>query len=197
MSLAWKAPVVLWREPWKAVGARLLGRAVMPALTLWLTGVPGTKWSGTIPWLPLRLLVFVISVFTVLLWLVAIGNLLMNRRVVLKLMPTGSIERPRSLQEKLFRVRQEYAIGKKVTVMQEPAQLISQAEPRVTLSAEGTVRRIPLYRTDPTVFVETMNALLKSRGIRLVLEEPPEPPGPNDPIPPEETDTTEPEAEKP
>jgi hypothetical protein len=160
-------------------------------VTLWLAGVPGTPFTGAIPWLPLRIPVFLIAVFAVLLWIFAILNLIANRRVVLKLMPTGSIERPRSIQEKLFKVRQEYAIGKTVTVMPGPGQFISQAEPRVTLTAEGTLRRIPLYKTDPKVFVESMNALLKDRGIRLVLEEPEAPPGPDDPMPVEETEATE------
>jgi hypothetical protein len=192
MSTAWKLPVVLWREPWRAVGARVLGRAVAPAVTLWLAGVPGTPFTGAIPWLPLRIPVFLIAVFAALLWLFAILYLIVNRRVVLKLMPTGSIERPRSIQERLFKVHQEYAIGKTVTVTPGQAQFISQAEPRVTLSAEGTLRRIPLYKTDPKVFVESANALLKDRGIRLVLEEPEAPPGPGDPIVEEESGTTTP-----
>lgn len=190
MSTAWRLPVVLWREPWRAVVARILGRIVAPAVLLWLAGVPGTPLTGAIPWLPLRIPVFLIAALAVLLWFFAILNLLVNRRVVLKLMPTGSIERPRSLQEKLFKVPQEYAIGKIVTVTPGPGQFISQSEPRVNLSAEGTVHRIPLFKGDPAVFVAGVNALLKDRGIKFVLAGPEAPPGPGDLIEEEEPETT-------
>ncbi|MCJ7826840.1 MAG: hypothetical protein MUP36_01165 [Demequinaceae bacterium] len=182
MSTAWKLPVVLWREPWKAVSARIVGRAIVPAVGLWLSGVPGTPWTGTINWLILRVPVFVVAAVALLLWVFAICNICSNRRVVLRCMPTGSIERPRSLQERLLKIPQEYAIGKTITVAPEHPQFMSQAEPRVTLSAEGMVKRIPLHGTSVEDFVAEVNGLLKGRGVKFVVAEPEGPPGYGEPL---------------
>ncbi len=182
MSTAWKPPVVLFREPWKAVGARIVGRAIVPGVGLWLSGVPGTAWTGTIDWLILRIPVFVVAAAALLLLMFAFCNICANRRVVLRCMPTGSIERPRSLQERWLKIPLEYAIGKTITVTPEHVQFMSRAEPRVTLSAEGTIRKLPLHGTKVGDFVAEANALLKGRGVRFVLGEPEGPPGPNEPL---------------
>lgn len=172
MSTAWKKPVVLWREPWKAVGARVLGRAVVPALGLWLSGVPGTPWTGTILWLWFRILIFVIAAGGVLLWLLVFLNVLVNKRVKLVCMPTGSIERPRSIQERWLRVPLEYAIGSTITVTPDPHQYAGLSEPRVTLSAEGSIRHVSLWGTKAEDFVDEANALLKTRNITFMLAVP-------------------------
>lgn len=171
MSTVWMSPVVLLREPWKAFGSRLVGRTVVPALALWLSGVPGTPWTGGAKWFWIRVPVFVIGVVAVILWLLAILNVLVNKRVLLRCMPTGSIERPRSLQERILRIPQEYAIGPSITVTPEPPQFMSHAEPRVSLSAEGKVCRIPLWGTPAEEFVSESNILLKGRKVRFVLAE--------------------------
>ncbi|MBN2177566.1 MAG: hypothetical protein JW722_07920 [Demequinaceae bacterium] len=188
MSTAWKLPVVLLREPWKATSARILGRAVVPAVGLWLSGVPGTPWTGTIDWLVLRIPVFAVAAVALILWFFAIGNISANRRVVLRCMPTGSIERPRSLQERLLKIPQEYAIGKTVSVTPEHPQFMSRAEPRVTLYAEGTIKRIPLHGIAVEDFVAQANGLLKGRGVTFVIVEPEGPPGFGEPI--DDTEST-------
>lgn len=188
MSTAWKLPVVLWREPWKAVVSRIVGRAIVPALGLWLSGVPGTAWTGAIDWIILRIPVFAVALVALVLWVISILNTVVNRRVVLRWMPTGSIERTRSLQERWLRIAQQYAIGKTITVTPEPTQFMSRAEPHVTLSAEGTIRRFPLRGTKVEDFIAGVNGLLEGRGIRLIPGEPEGPPGPGDPI--EEEGTT-------
>ncbi len=174
MSTAWMAPVPVWREPWRAVAIRVVGRAIMPGILVWLAGVPGTPWVGAAPWLWLRIGAFIFALPGVFLWVVAIANVARNKRVLLTLMPTGSIERPRSIQEKWMKLPQEYAIGKTVTVTQEPGRFVSRAEPRVTLRADGTVSRIPLWGTTPEDFVAQANARLKGRGVSLVLVVPEE-----------------------
>ena len=172
MSTAWMAPVVLRREPWRAVAMRVVGRAIVPGVALWLSGVPKTAWGGEIPWRWLRGIVFLIAVRGLVLWVLAIANVVANRRALLVVMGTGSIERPRSVQERWLKARKEYAIGKTVTVTVDPGQFMSKAEPRVSLSAEGTVRRIALWGTEPADFVAQANTLLAGRGVRLVLAEP-------------------------
>jgi hypothetical protein len=119
----------------------------------------------------LRLVIFVITLLWLTLWVLAIANVIRNRRVQLVCMPTGSIERPRSIQEGWLKVPQEFAIGKVITVAQEMPQVYSRAEPRVTLSAEGSIRRVPLHGTSVEDFIAETNATLKGRGITLVAVE--------------------------
>lgn len=165
--------MVLRREPWSAVATRVVGRAIMLALGLWLAGVPGTPWTGEVPWLWLRITIFAITVLWLALWVLAIANVIRSRRVQLVCMPTGSLERPRSIQEGWLKVPQEFAIGKVITVVTEVPQMLSRAEPRVTLSAQGSVRRIPLHGTPVETFIADANAALKGRGITLVAAEVP------------------------
>lgn len=176
MSMVWMAPVVLRREPWSAVGMRMLGRILLPAAWLWLSGIPGTAWTGAIPWAWLRAIAFVFAVASVGFYVLGIANVVVNRRVLLVLRPTGSLERPRSLQQRVFKAKQEYAIGREITVTPEPAEMYGRTRPRVTLSAEGTIKRLPLFGTDPADFVAQANVALKGRGVTLVLVEPTAPP---------------------
>ena len=172
MSTVWMSPVVLLREPWRAVWSRLVGRAVVPALALWLSGIPGTPWTGGTKWLWLRIPMFAIGAVAVILWLLAIVNVFLNKRVLLRCMPTGSIERPRSAQERVLKIPQEFAIGPTVTVTPDHAQFMSHAEPRISLTAEqGKVCRIPLWGTTAEDFVAESNITLKGRKIRFVLVE--------------------------
>lgn len=182
MSTVWMLPVVLLREPRSAVVVRLLGRAVVPALGLWLAGVPGTPWTGTIDWFILRIPVFAVAAVTANLWVFSVLNVFVNKRVVLRCMPTGSIERPRSLQERLLRIPQEYVIGKRVAVTPGHPQFMSRTEPKVTLSADGTIKRIPLHGTKTEDFVAQANALLKARNITFELVEAKGPPGYGEPL---------------
>jgi hypothetical protein len=146
---------------------RVVGRAIVPGILLWLSGVPGTPWVGAAPWLWLRIGAFVFALPGVALWLLAIANVIKNRRALLVLMPTGSLERPQSIQEKWLKAPQEYAIGRTVTVLKDPLRFVSAAEPRVTLTADGTVGRIPLWGTTPQDFVTQANERLKGRGVTL------------------------------
>ncbi len=169
MSTAWMNPVPVWWEPWRAIVLRVVGRAIVPAVMVWLSGVPGTPWVGAAPWLWLRIAAFVFAVPGVLLWVLAFANVIKNKRVLLVLMPTGSLERPQSIQEKRLRLPREYAIGKTISVTQEPTTFAASAEPRVTLRADGTITRLPLWGATAEDFVAHVNERLEGRGVTLEL----------------------------
>lgn len=175
MSVAWREPLVLWREPWSAFAARVGRRTIIPVAVLVLSGVPGTAWTGIVPPVWLRVPLFVIGLLGVVLWSLAFVNLVLNRRVLLVQMPTGSIERPRSLQERVVKIPQEFVIGSTVVVTVDPPQMASKSEPRITLTAEGKVARVPLFGTSPEDFVVAANAALKGRGTVLNLYIPDDP----------------------
>lgn len=171
MSLAWQDPIVLWREPWSAVARRLSGRAVGPVVMFVLAGVPGSAWAGVVPWLWLRVVMWVIGGLGLVLWLLAVGNLARTRRARLVRMPTGAIERPLSIQEKLLGSRPEYVIGADVTVTVAAPDLYGRAaEPRVTLAADGEISRMPLYGADVAAWVDDMNAALDGAAVLRLVE---------------------------
>ncbi len=172
MSTVWQGDTVLLREPWNSVSARIARRAVFAIVFLVLSGVPGTPWTGLVSPLALRVPLALLGALSLLLWVLAIVNVWMNQRVLLVVRGTGAIERPRSVQERWLRRPQEYAIGKKIAVAEHFLVGHQRAsDPRITLTGEGTVPRVPLFRTAPADFVAEANAALKGRGIILVLEE--------------------------
>lgn len=175
MSTAWRGDDVLLVEPWGGVTARLGRRAVVPVVALALSGLPGTAWAGFLPSLWLRVPVAVVGLLGLALWGLGVANVARSRRVLLVVRGTGSMERPRSIQEVWLRRPVEWVAGRRITVTVEPALPgLSSADPRVTLTGEGGIHRIPLYGADPEAWVAQANATLRSRNVVLVLEAPPE-----------------------
>ncbi len=170
MSTAWRGSQVLWREPTRIVVIRVLRRGAIAALGLLLSGMPGTPWTGLASGLVLRIPFAIVGLLGLLLFVLSLANVAKNRRVVLAIMGTGSVERPRSIQEVWLRRPQEVVIGARITVVPGP-QVVgpSPAEPYVTLKAEGAITRVPLFRTAPEDFVARVNAVALGRGVEFVL----------------------------
>ncbi len=173
MSTVWRGSEVLWREPWGSVIGRTLRRGVIAALALLLSGLPGTAWTGISPYTWLRIPFAIIGLLWGLLFVLAVANVARSRRIVLMIMGTGSVERPRSIQEVWLRRPHEVVMGRTITVT-PPSQSyrITRAEPYVVLSGEGAIKGVPLFRTDPAAFVEQVNAISRARGVTFVLAEP-------------------------
>lgn len=178
MSVAWQNPLVLWREPWMAVARRIVGRAVSPIVAFGLAGVPGSPWAGLLPWTWLRVVVWVIGALALVLWLLAVANVFTRRRIRLVRMPTGSLERPPSIQERMLGSQREFVAGRDIDVSVEYAPLGNQpSDPRVTLRGRGegggVISRMPLHGADPDRWVAQMNSLLE--GTSVLHLAPPEP----------------------
>lgn len=174
MSLAWQDAVALWREPWRGVAARLGRRAVLPAVAALLAGIPGTGADGVVSVGWLRAVVLVVGALGLLLWVLALLNLAVNRRVLLRRMPTGTLERPRSLQERALRIPIEWVGGPAVEVAPMPGRvMVGMAEPRVNLTGDGKgILGLPLYGADLEEFAAWVNEALEGRGPRVVVAEP-------------------------
>jgi hypothetical protein len=170
MSVAFLDPVVLWREPVSASLRRVAGRAALAAGWILLGGIPGV-FVGLVPWMWLRVILWFFAAIAVLHLLLAIANLVRNRRVLLRVMGTGSIEWPASLQEKLLHRPLDWVEGPVVTVAEELGQVTgSRAEPRVTLvGGTRTLRRMPLHGASLEEFVATVNERGAGRGVRFEL----------------------------
>ena len=170
MSVAFRDPVVLWREPVAASARRLAWRAAFAALWIVLGGIPGV-FVGIVPWNWLRVVMWVFALIAMLHFLLAIANLARNRRAILRLMGTGSIEWPASVQEKWLRRPPEWVEGPFVTVAPELGQITgSKAEPRVTLvGGLRTIRRLPLHGATLETFVETVNAAGNAHGVSFEI----------------------------
>ena len=173
MSTVWRGSEVLWREPWGSVIGRTLRRGVIAGLALLLSGIPGTAWTGISPYGWLRVPFVVIGVLWGILFILAIANVARSRRIVLMIMGTGSVERPRSIQEVWLRRPKEVVMGRTITAT-PPAQSyrITRAEPYVVLSGDCAIKGVPLFRTDPAAWVEGLNAISRGRGVTFVLGKP-------------------------
>lgn len=180
MSVAFLEPLVLWREPVAASIRRLLARGGLAVLWIALGGIPGV-FVGLVPWTWLRVIMWIFAVVAILHFALAIANLIKNRRVLLRVMGTGSIEWPTSIQERWFRRPLDWVEGPVVTVAPELGQITgSRAEPRVTLvGGTRTIRRLPLHGVEPEDFVAHVNAVGAQRGLRFevaVIEDEPDAP---------------------
>ncbi len=173
MSTVWRGSEVLWREPPRLVVIRVLRRGAIAALGLLLSGMPGTAWTGLASGLALRIPFAIVGLLGLLLFVLSLANVARNKRVVLAIMGTGSVERPRSIQEAWLRRPQEVVIGTRITVIPGP-QVVgpSPAEPYVTLEAEGAIKRVPLFRTKPEDFVARVNVIARGRGVEFILAAP-------------------------
>jgi hypothetical protein len=180
MSTVWRGSEVLWREPWGSVIGRTLRRGVIGALALLLSGMPGTSWTGISPYAWLRIPFLIIGLLWGLLFVLAFANVARSRRIVLMIMGTGSVERPRSIQEVWLRRPREVVMGRTITVTPPTATYrITRAEPYVVLSGDGAIKGVPLFRTDPAAFVEQVNAISRGRGVTFVLAKPAADPEPS------------------
>jgi hypothetical protein len=170
MSVAFLEPVTLWREPVSASVRRVAGRALVAAAWIVLGGIPGV-FVGVVPWTWLRVVLWIFAAIALVHVLLAVANLARNRGVLLRLMGTGSIEWPASLQEKVLRRPLDWVEGPIVTVAEELGQVTgSRAEPRVTLvGGTRTMRRLPLHGATLEHFVSTVNERAVGRGVRFEL----------------------------
>jgi len=161
MSLAWKGPVVLVREPSSAGALRLARRAGLGSL--WLVAA----WFVSIP--ALRVLFIIFGVGALAFAALAAINLARNKRVVLELTASGVLERPRSLQETWLRTPPQTVAGREVSVGESEFAIVKAAgDPRVTFTAgEQSLARVPLYGEDVAAFVERANGLLAGRDVTL------------------------------
>lgn len=177
MSTAFMDPLPLWREPVWASVRRVLGRAITAALWTVLGGIPGV-FTGVLPVAWLRPIALVFAVLALAHTVLAVANLARNRRVLLRLMGTGSIEWPQSIQERLVRARLDWVEGPVVRVTEElrvpgPASTY----PRVRLEGGGrTISRLPLYGTSVEDFIAAVNEAAAGRGVRFERAEPGEEP---------------------
>ncbi len=173
MSVAFMAPVDLWREPKWASVARIGRRALVAAGWIALGGIPGV-FTGLIPWLWFRIPAWLFALVTLLHLVLGVANLVKNRGVLLRLMGTGSIEWPASYQERWLRRPADWVEGPEVSVAAEMAPLTrSRVEPRVTLTGGSrTIRRLPLYGATPEEFAAAVNAAAAGRGVAFTVVEP-------------------------
>jgi len=173
MSTVWRGSDVLWREPWGSVIGRTARRGVTAGLALLLSGIPGTAWTGLSPYGWLRIPLVIIGVLWGLLFVLAIANVARSRRIVLMIMGTGSVERPRSIQEVWLRRPHEVVMGRTITVTPPASSYrITHAEPYVVLSGDGAIKGVPLFREDPAAWVGRLNAISRSHGVAFVLAKP-------------------------
>jgi len=164
MSTAWKGSIVLLREPPGAFLPRLGYRALIAGLCAFAAVFS--------PWTALSVLAWVAAAVAGLLAVLAVANILLNRRVLLRYTGAGSIEWPQSIQERVLRRPLEWVAAREVVVTNPPvAAMPGPAEPRVSLS-DGTrsIERVPLYGASPEDFVEQTNRALEGRGVTLRFE---------------------------
>jgi hypothetical protein len=169
MSTAWRGSVVLLREPpsafWSRFGYRLFIAAAL-ALAAYV-----------LPWAWLAVPVWIFAGLMALLAVLAIANIIKNRRALLVLTGAGSIEWPKSIQEIVLRRPVDWVAAREIVLTHPPiAAMPGQADPRITLSdGERSIERVPLYGKAPAEFVDEANALLVGRGVTLRFEAPPTP----------------------
>lgn len=161
MSTAWKGPVVLLREPasafWSRFGYRLL-----------MAGVLGLA-ASYMPYAWLAAPIWLFAGLMALLAVLAVANIVKNKRALLVHTGAGSIEWPRSIQEIVLRRPLTWVAGASIEVTHPPvAALPGKLDPRITLSdGERTIERVPLYGAPPEAFVEAANTALAGRGTTL------------------------------
>lgn len=162
MSVAWMAPVPLWKEPlWASIlraGVRLILAIV------WAVAAVLVPWRG--PALIFSVFAGIALAHTAL----AVANRIKNRGVLLRLMGSGTLEWPQSFQEQWLRRPVDWVDGAAIEVAPlDPIPVRAPAAPHVTLvGASHELIRLPLYRRTVAEFMEEVNAILAPRGIVLV-----------------------------
>lgn len=162
MSVAWMAPLPVWREPLWASILRVAGRLALTVV--WVTGALLTQWWG------LAFVLWILAGLALAHAGLAVANRIKNAGVLLRLMGSGTLEWPQSLQEKWLRRPIAYVDGAAVEVVPvEPLPLRAPAAPHVTLvGATHELERLPLYRRTVAEFMDEVNAILAPRGVSLV-----------------------------
>ena len=162
MSVAWMAPLPVWKEPLWASILRVVGRIVLAAI--WVAGAALAQWTA------LAVVLWLFAVLALFHAALAIVNRIKNGGVLLHLTGTGTLEWPPSLQEKWLRRPTDWVDGSAIEVVPvEPLPLRAPAAPHVTLlGASHTLERLPLYRRTVAEFMDEVNAILAPRGVALV-----------------------------
>lgn len=162
MSVAWMAPLPVWREPlWASIlraGVRLLLAAV------WFTAAVLVPWKGP------KLIFAFFALIALAHAALAVANRMKNRGVLLQLMGSGALEWPSSIQERWLRRPVDWVDGAAIEVVPiDPIPVRAPAAPHVTLVGPGhEIERLPLYRRTIAEFMDEVNALLAPRGIVLM-----------------------------
>lgn len=162
MSVAWMAPLPVWKEPLWASILRVLGRLALAAA--WAVG------AGLAPSPAVSVVLWICAGLALAHTILAVANRLRNGGVLLQLMGSGTLEWPQSLQEKWLRRPVDYVDGTAIEVIPvEPLPLRAPAAPHVTLvGASHEIERLPLYRRTVAEFMAEANEILASRGVALV-----------------------------
>lgn len=157
---------MLLREPPSAFWSRFGYRLV-------LTGVLAVA-AVLMPYVWLAVPIWILAGLMAVLALLAIVNIVRNKRALLVHQGSGSIEWPRSVQEIVLRRPVAWVAGSEIAVVQPPVtSLPGSADPRITLSdGERSIVNVPLYGVAPQAFVDAANAVLVGRGTVLRLEAP-------------------------
>ena len=162
MSVAWMAPLPVWKEPQWATILRAGVRLVLAIF--WATAAVLVPWKGPA-------LIFVLfSLMALAHTALAVANRMKNHGVLLQLMGSGTLEWPRSLQEQWLRRPADWVDGAAIEVIpMDPIPVRAPAAPHVTLSGDShEILRLPLYRRTMVEFMEEANAILAPRGVALV-----------------------------
>ena len=166
MSDAWKEPVVVWREPRYISAARVVLRTAFAFAWLFaeFAAIQLEWWWVAIP---LGLGAFATGIHAAL----AVANLVLNKGVILRLMPSGTIEWPQSHQEHFLKRPVDFVDGPVVAVvLDKPVNIPSLHKPRVTLvGATQELKAVPLWGGKPLDLVERLNEHLEPRGMRAQL----------------------------
>lgn len=155
-------PVDVWTEPCGASAWRVGGRAALGAWWLFLALV--------LPWVLLKGLFAMFAGLAFAHAALAVANLWRNGGVVLRLMPSGDLQWPRSYQEAWLRRTPDRVDGPRIEVILEPDHPgISRAEPRVTLRGPSAqIAHLPLHGVRLETFIERANVVVEPHGIVFV-----------------------------
>lgn len=164
MSLAWMAPVPVWVEPTRASAVRIGYRVAIAVV--WAVA------AVAVPWWPLSILLSLFSVVALAHAALAVANLRRNKGVLLRLMGTGTLEWPRSLQEEWLKKGVDWVDGPVIEVVEIPSpQVTFPTGPHVNLvGSSATISRFPLHGASVSTFVAHVNALVSERGVTFVPE---------------------------
>ncbi len=162
MSVAWMAPVPLWKEP---LWASILRVGVRLFLALaWAVAASIAPWRGPA-------LIFAVFAGVALAHAaLAVANRVKNGGMILQLMGSGTLEWPQSFQEEWLRKPVDFVDGVAIEVFPiEPLPVRAPAAPHVTLVGDShRITHVPLYRRTMVEFMDEVNAILAPRGITLM-----------------------------
>ena len=162
MSVAWMAPLPVWKEPlWASI---LRGSVRLVIAVAWVAAAVLVPWRGP------SLIFAIFSLIALAHAALAVANRMKNGGVLLQLMGSGTLEWPRSLQEQWLRRPADWVDGAAIEVIPvEPIPVRAPAAPHVTLVGDShQLVRLPLYRRTVAEFMDEVNAILAPRGIALM-----------------------------